>query len=162
MSLTSFRIVELEEQYRDWARRLLISEWGGGEVVSHGQVHDVLKLPGYVALLGEEPAGLVTYHIRGSECELITLNSLEEGIGIGSALVKRVAAKAQDEGCRRLWLITTNDNTKALRFYQINGFRLAALRRGAIENSRKLKPLIPLIGIDGIPIRDEIELEMGL
>ena len=160
--MTLFRIVELEEQYRDWARRLLISEWGGGEVVSHGQVHDVLKLPGYVALLGEEPVGLVTYHIRGSECELITLNSLEEGIGIGSALVKRVAAKAQDEGCRRLWLITTNDNTKALRFYQINGFRLAALRRGAIENSRKLKPLIPLIGIDGIPIRDEIELEMGL
>jgi hypothetical protein len=31
-----------------------------------------------------------------------------------------------------------------------------------MEKSRLLKPEIPLIGNDGIPIRDEIELEMIL
>jgi hypothetical protein len=59
-------------------------------------------------------------------------------------------------------LITTNDNTKALRFWQKRGFRLAAVHRNAVEKSRKIKPEIPLTGNDGIPIKDEIELEMAL
>ena len=73
--------------------------------------------------------------------------------------VKEVACKA---GCRRLWLITTNDNLNALRFYQKRGFALVAVHRNALEISRKFKPEIPLIGADGIPLRDEIELEMIL
>jgi ribosomal protein S18 acetylase RimI-like enzyme len=55
-----------------------------------------------------------------------------------------------------------NDNLHALRFYQKRGFVLVALHRNALEASRKLKPEIPLVGIDGIPIRDEIELELVL
>jgi hypothetical protein len=51
---------------------------------------------------------------------------------------------------------------KALRFYHLRGFLLAAIYRNAIAASRKLKPEIPLQGIDGIPIRDEIELELLL
>jgi hypothetical protein len=34
--------------------------------------------------------------------------------------------------------------------------------RNALEFAGKLKPEIPLIGNDGIPLRDEIELEMIL
>jgi len=64
--------------------------------------------------------------------------------------------------CKRLWLITTNDNTLAFRFYQKYGFALVAVHRNAIEKSRRLKPEIPLIGNAGIPLRDEIELEMML
>jgi ribosomal protein S18 acetylase RimI-like enzyme len=83
-------------------------------------------------------------------------------MGIGTALVEEVAAAAGRSGCRRLWLITTNDNTKALLFYLKAGFTLAAVHAGAVEESRKLKPKIPRIGYEGIPIRDEIELEMEL
>ncbi len=36
------------------------------------------------------------------------------------------------------------------------------MHRGAVDESRKYKPEIPLLGMDGIPIRDEIELEMAL
>jgi hypothetical protein len=50
----------------------------------------------------------------------------------------------------------------ALRFYQKRGFVLVAVHRNALEQSRKLKPEIPLIGDDEIPLRDEIELEMML
>ena len=82
-----------------------------------------------------------------------------EGIGVGSALVSTLEDAARAAGCRRLWLITTNDNLEALRFYQRRGFVLAALHPGAIEASRRLKPVIPLVGHDGIPIRDELELE---
>jgi ribosomal protein S18 acetylase RimI-like enzyme len=62
-------------------------------------------------------------------------------------------------GCRRVWLITTNDNLEALGFYQKRGFVLAALHRNAMAETRRFKPNIPLIGMGGIPLRDELELE---
>lgn len=66
------------------------------------------------------------------------------------------------KGCQRVFLITTNDNLNALGFYQKRGFELVAVHRGAVNESRKAKPSIPLIGYDGILLRDEIELEMLL
>jgi ribosomal protein S18 acetylase RimI-like enzyme len=73
-----------------------------------------------------------------------------------------VSNAAKTQGCHRLWLITTNDNTHALRFYQRRGFRIVAIHVGAIDESRRLKPEISAVGLDGIPIRDEIELEIAL
>ena len=69
---------------------------------------------------------------------------------------------AKKNGCRRVWLITTNDNTYAIRFYQKRGFDMAAIHRNAINESRKIKPQIPLTGFDKIPILHEIEFEMML
>jgi hypothetical protein len=89
-------------------------------------------------------------------------NSLVERRGIGAALIEAVKGAAVGAGCERLWLITTNDNTHALRFYQKRGFALVALRANAVAASRQLKPEIPHLGNDGIPIRDEIELEVAL
>ena len=67
---------------------------------------------------------------------------------------------ARERGCARLWVITTNDITDALRFYQRRGFCLVAMHRGAVDRSRaRLKPEIPAVGAYGIPLRDEIELE---
>jgi hypothetical protein len=39
---------------------------------------------------------------------------------------------------------------------------LVAVHRNALDISRELKPEIPQLGIDGVPLRDEIELEMML
>jgi len=105
---------------------------------------------------------LVTFQITGDACEIVTLDSLIEDRGIGTGLIEAVSTAASAVGCRRLWLITTNDNLHALGFYQKRGFRLAAVHPGAVDAARKLKPEIPLIGNDGIPIRDEIELEIVL
>jgi len=77
-------------------------------------------------------------------------------------LVDTVKEGAKAKGCRRLWLITTNDNLNALGFYQRRGFRLIALHPNALEASRKLKPQISLKAANGIPIRDELELELEL
>ena len=80
--------------------------------------------------------------------------------GIGSALLDALRHEIGDG--ERIWLVTTNDNLEALRFYQRRGFRLSALRTGAVDESRRrLKPQIPTVGDFGIPIRDEIELEYG-
>jgi GNAT superfamily N-acetyltransferase len=102
------------------------------------------------------------YRREGKECEIITLNSLQERMGIASALVEAVKRMALDQGCKRLLTITTNDNVNALRSYQKVGFEMVKVRRNALERSRKLKPEIPLIGKNGIPLKDEIELELIL
>jgi ribosomal protein S18 acetylase RimI-like enzyme len=65
-------------------------------------------------------------------------------------------------GCRRLWLITTNDNTPAIRFYQRQGMRVVAVHHNAIVDARRIKPEIPEFGVDGQPICDEIEFEIDL
>jgi GNAT superfamily N-acetyltransferase len=147
---------------RAWLEELVLERWGAPIVVGHGHVYEVADLPGFVALEGREPVGLVTYSIEGDACEIVTIDSLREGIGIGSALVEAVAGTARKAGCRRLWLITTNDNLPMLRFAQKRGFSLVAVHPNAVEASRRLKPEISLIGIDGIPIRDELELELRL
>jgi GNAT superfamily N-acetyltransferase len=145
---TSFEIHKLENIYRPWARQLLEAEWGGTIVVSRGRIHDASKLPGLIALDGSRPLGLATYRIDADSCELVSLNSLIHGVGIGSTLVSEVNDIARSAGCHRLWLITTNDNTPALRFYQKNGFRLVALHRDALVESRNLKPSIPFVVIN--------------
>jgi ribosomal protein S18 acetylase RimI-like enzyme len=145
-----------------WMKALWRERWGSERNVVHGEVFYLENLPGFAAWMDGKPAGLVTFDIRGTACEIISLDSIQPRLGIGSRLIEAVRENAREQGCRRLWLITTNDNLNALRFYQKQGFRLYALRPGAVETARKIKPEIPLVGEDGIPIRDEIELEMDL
>ena len=140
-------------------RQFWIDHWGGDKMIVHREIFRPEQLEGFVT---EDWSGVVAYLIRGDQCEIISLNSLEEGRGIGSALIRAVIKEAKGRACRRLFLSTTNDNIHALHFYQKRGFELAALRRGAVNESRRIKPGIPLSGEDGIPLRDEIELEMSL
>jgi GNAT superfamily N-acetyltransferase len=152
----------LADADRAWLEKFVVDRWGAPIVVGHGRIYEVAELRGFVALEDQEPLGLVTFSIEGDACEIVTIDSLREGIGIGSALVEAVARTARESGCRRLWLITTNDNLPMLRFAQKRGFSLVALHPNAVEESRKLKPEISQTGIDGIPIRDELELELRL
>ncbi len=136
--------------------------WGGDSVVVHGDEFRPEDVEGFIALDQGQWVGLVTYAIRGDGCEIVTLDSLRAGCGIGSRLIEQVAAEARRAGCERICLTTTNDNLHALGFYQKRGFVLSKLRPGAVDRSRKVKPSIPLTGMHGIPLRDEIELEMKL
>jgi N-acetylglutamate synthase-like GNAT family acetyltransferase len=144
----------------EWIAELIDEYWGSATVVSRGSVHEPSELPGLVAFKDGFRCGLLTYRVEGAECEIVTLNSLLEGEGVGTALVSALREEIRETGCRRLWVITTNDNMDALRFYQKRGFAITAIHRGAMEESRRLKPHIPLMGRDGIPVRDEIELEL--
>ena len=162
MYASTVTIQEFGDSHRMWARRLLSDRWGSSSIVSRGRIHNADALPGFVATADGHPKGLITYHIEKDQCEIVSLDSLAEGSGIGTALLNAVLDVARSSGCVRTWLITTNDNTPALRFWQRRGFEMIALHRGAVGESRKLKPEIPHLGSTGIPIRDEIELEVCL
>jgi GNAT superfamily N-acetyltransferase len=143
-------------------REFWSQHWGDDFVVAHREIYRPENVMGFIAHEQGQWVGLVTYVLGETGCEIVSLDSLREGYGIGSRLIDEVAAEARRVGCKRLFLTTTNDNLHALGFYQKRGFVLAALHRGALEYSRRVKPSISLIGMHGIPLRDEIELEMGL
>jgi ribosomal protein S18 acetylase RimI-like enzyme len=153
----------ISEAGRPDLRDFLTRRWGSPEIVSRGEVHDAAQAPAMVALRDEELVGLVTYRVRDGECEVLTLNAFERRQGIGSTLMDAITARARDEGCQRLWLITTNDNLGAIAFYKQRGMRLAAVHRGAADLARKLKPQIPEINAEnGIRISDELEFDVEL
>jgi GNAT superfamily N-acetyltransferase len=135
---------------------------GGLQLVSRGALHTLTELPGVVAERRGARAGFASYRTVGADCELVAIRALEEGRGAGSALLEAVEEAARRAGAIRLWLVTTNDRLRALRFYQRRGFRLAAIRPGEVDRARALRPSIPLVGDDGIPLRDELELEKAL
>jgi GNAT superfamily N-acetyltransferase len=132
--------------------------WGASEVVVHDGTFYPAMLPGFIAERTGRIAGLVTFDVRPGVLEIVTINALERHAGIGTMLIEAVRGEAKRRGCREVVLTTTNDNLSALRFYQRRGFRLAALRPGAVDRSRQRKPEIPHSGDYGIPLRDEIDL----
>jgi len=160
--MTANTIKPITDPDRAWVRQFIVDHWGADIVVCHGEVMRPHEHEGFAAIDGDDVIGLITYRISDHACEVISLDSLREGQGIGTALMNAVMHVAKAHGCLRIWLITTNDNLRALAFYQKRGFVMAALHRNAVDESRKIKPAIPLIAENGIPIRDEIEMEMQL
>ena len=153
----------LREDERPWLAAYLADVWGGPLVVSRGRAVDAGALPALACVdAPDRVVGVATYDVRDGQCELVTIDALDRGRGVGSALLTAVAEQARLAGCRRLWLVTTNDNLRALRFYQRRGLRLAALHVGAVDAARRRKPGIALVGHDGIPLHDELELELRL
>jgi len=174
--MTEFTIRPLERSDREWVAHFLDERWGTTQIVSRGKAVYGHLLPGFTAerIASEDDAeadndgeqeekpkhiGLITINVDEKECEIMTLDSLDESSGVGTALVEAVEAWAKETGIKRLWLVTTNDNLAALKFWQKRGYELVMVHRNAIAEARRIKPQIPITGIDGIPIRDEIELE---
>jgi ribosomal protein S18 acetylase RimI-like enzyme len=158
----SVRVRALTAGDRTWVIPLAMERWGSDRVISRGRAWLLGDLPGFAAVDGDRITGLLTFRLEAGEMEVVSIDSLEEGRGVGTALLEAAVSHARRSGCRRVWLITTNDNLHALRFYQRRGMRLAALHRDALARSRQLKPGIPEVGHDGIPLRDELELELHL
>jgi len=159
MDTTEVTLREIEPSDRDWVRSFLGEHFGSTKVVSRNVLHQADELPGLIALYGGAPQALLTYCVRNGELEVVSLHAAITGRGLGSRLLAAARERARDLRCRRLWLITTNDNEPAIAFYTHCGMRLANVHRGAIADSRKLKPEISRFGVGGRPIEDEIEFE---
>lgn len=158
----ALEIKPIGDEHREWLHSKLQEVWSGRFVVTRGVQYEPAELPGFIAYENGNPVGVATYHIHDAECELITLDALSQWHGVGSALIEAVEDEARKQACSRMWMITTNDNIDGLRFYQRRGYVMYAVHINAIDQSRKIKPTIPLVGNYGIEIRDEIELEKYL
>jgi GNAT superfamily N-acetyltransferase len=140
-------------------RRHIVDAWGAEVVVAHDEKMYPARHPGFVALRDGGITGHVSYRGNGASCEIVSIYAEPRGQGIGSKLLEAALRAALDQGYERVWLTTTNDNLDALRFYQRRGFRISAVRPGAVDRAREtLKPGLPEVGLYGIPVRDELDL----
>jgi GNAT superfamily N-acetyltransferase len=147
----------IERGDRAWLDALLHEHWGGEPMIVRGVEHRLLELP---ALIAGNFDGVAVYEPGAEYCvpKLLLLHALRQGDGIGSALIDALVAILRDAGHDRLLVTTTNDNLAALGFYQQRGFRIHALRCGAVDEARARKPTIPVVGFNGIALHDEIDL----
>jgi N-acetylglutamate synthase-like GNAT family acetyltransferase len=160
---SKYNIREIRPEDNDWIKEIFNRYWSGGFILSRGKIIKIDEFTGgYIAEKLNEKVGLITYKLSDSELEITGLVSIDENKGIGTALVNSVLSLAKQQGIKRVSLVTTNDNLKALGFWQKRGFKLIRIYPNSIEATRRLKPSLPLVGENNISLRDELELEMTL
>lgn len=131
--------------------------WGDTFMVTQGKTHHLSELSAIVAEEGRQLAGLVTFTVTPEHCEVVSLDAVVPGQGIGTALLNQCLSQLLPHS-NPIVLFTTNDNLNALNFYMKRGFRLHRVHHGAVALARKIKPSIPLLSEQGLPVEDEIEL----
>lgn len=157
-----FQIRPIEDSLKQVVRDIWVNNWGSDLMVTRGKAYSVLDYPGFIAVEDDKIIGLIVFRIEDRECEILSLDSLSENRGIGSRLLEEVIKVSRNTGCNRIWLITSNDNTYAMRFHQKRRFEFKAVYINAIEEARRIKPQITMVGYDDIPIKHEIEMELLL
>jgi N-acetylglutamate synthase-like GNAT family acetyltransferase len=160
--MKEIKVREIKLSDTNWIKEIFIQYWAGDFLVTRGKIHRIMELSGYIAELSSKKVGLITHMVTNKELEITGLVSNDEKKGIGTALINSIINLARQEGIKRIYLVTTNDNLNALGFWQKRGFKLVRVYPNAMEVTRRLKPSLPLIGEDNIPLRDELELEMIL
>ena len=159
----TYEILQIDAAIREKVQPILDETWGAPFLAVNGKLWDSRTMPGFAAVgKGDDVLGYLLYEFHDGEYEIMVLESVAQTIGIASALIEQVKEIAKSGGVHRVIVQTCNDNTKAIRFYQRRGFTIRAVRLGALDAARRLKPAIPLIGEVGIPIRDEIEFEINV
>lgn len=141
---------------------LLQLRWPERTMLVAGRFVEPEDVLGIGAFTGDRLHGIATWLVNGRVMHIVAVNSFTEMRGIGIALVDAMIAHARSLGLATLRATISNDNVVALRFYQKRGFKLIALHRGIFDAMRYVRPSIPAVGLDGIPIRDELELEHEL
>lgn len=159
--MDNITIREIRPNDEDWVKKTIVDSWSS-ETVIGTKSFIATDLPGFVAELEGKSVGLLTYNIEGKDLEIVSIDSLAEGKGVGGALMDAAKEKAKENNLEKVVLVTSNDNVDALKFYQKRGFRIVKVIPGAIDEARKIKPQIPLLGNYGIPLRDALELEFVL
>jgi GNAT superfamily N-acetyltransferase len=152
LGLEPMQVRDVRDEERAWLRATLRDRWGGDTVVGREGTWTPAELPALVAVDdSRERVGRATYTVTA---ELVTIDALTPGSGVGRRLLNAVATAARAAGAVRLRGMTTNDNLPALRLYQRTGFRLVELRPGAVDQARSKT--------GHIPIRDELDLVLDL
>lgn len=150
-------IVPIDDKNRSAVKAFFVEHWDSSEMVISSGSFAIEELEGFLYVVEGSIVGLISYVNYSDKVEIISLDSLQEGKGIGTKLFERVEAIAGQEK-KKLELITTNDNLNALKFWQKRGFRIVQVLPDAVDQARKIKPSIPEKGDFDIPIHDELLL----
>lgn len=143
-------------------RAFIIKYWYDIRMVIRNEIVDLSETKGLYIIQNEEIIGVLTYRVINDEAEITLLHAIIENSGIGTFLIERFLDIAKHNNIKRITVVTTNDNIRALAFYQKRGFDIISLYRNSMDYVRRIKPSVPLIGDNNIPLKHEIELELLL
>jgi GNAT superfamily N-acetyltransferase len=138
----------------------IIKGWGSDILVIRGIAYKANDLDGVLVYENSKIIGLGLYRIK-NDCEIILLETFIQNKGIGTKILEKIKEIAKTKNCKRIWLITSNENINAIKFYQKRGFHISNIYLNAMEEARNIKPEIPKFS-NGIEIRDEIEFEINI
>ncbi len=151
----------MQDSDRSEVRDFIAQQWHAPFIVVKEKIYSPHECEGFLIRQDGRIAALITYQQQKDSILLLTVNKIESIEGIGTSLVLMLIDEARKRNVHRIWLTTTNDNLHAMWFYQRLGFRIATIYRDAMAEARKtLKPQIPEYGPNGLPIQDEIEMEL--
>jgi ribosomal protein S18 acetylase RimI-like enzyme len=146
---------ELEADWREFT--------GGPPVVGLLRNYEPRDVEGIVWRAAESGRrGLVSWWIDGERAEVVSVHAEPPGSGTGTRVMDAAEEALRRRGVKRVVLATTNDNVRALNFYQKRGYRLVRVHLDAMERVRVAKPGVPAVGRDGVPLRDMWELAKEL
>lgn len=156
-------ITTITPENRSVINGFLMKHWYSTDMAVCGEKIDMTRLEGLAVFSQGEITALLTYRIKPDHiCEIISLDSLIENQGTATKLLQKVFDIARTCSCKAVKVMTTNDNLKAIGFYQKRDFDMIKLHYNSVENSRKIKPEIPFLGEYGIPLRHELEFVYDL
>lgn len=134
---------------------------GGAPVVAVLGVFEPADVTG-VRADSDLGSGVVTWAIRGTEAELVSIHVERPGSGLGRELMQLAEDAMRSAGAETVVLATSNDNLAAARFYLREGYRLTYVDLDAMDRVRELKPGVPTVGLGGVPLRDMWHFEKVL
>lgn len=152
-SIVKATVQELREEIRLMVKRF----WGEEEQLAFDKKFYVAELPAYAACVKKIVIGFVSFTELEDALLIAALGVLPryQNAGVGKKLVEKVEAEAKGFGKGRLLVSTSNDDLPALAFYQSLGFQIFEVKPNVIAE----KHGAVLIGIGGLPTRDEIRLQ---
>lgn len=153
---------DITTENRGKINAFLKEHWYATTMVLRGDILDMTRAEGFFVEEDGAILALLTYRFDGTIFEILSLDSLRENEGTGTRMVAEAVRRAKALGAEKIVVITSNDNMRAMGFYQKRGFDLVKLYRNGLDAARRLKPDIPMVGRDNIPLRHELEFEMIL
>jgi GNAT superfamily N-acetyltransferase len=145
----------------DWLNGIFANEELLGDQPVEVNMINLSALPGFVAQIGDEKVGVISYQVSKKQYDIIMLHSSRPGLGIGRALVNSVLMEANDNKCKQVTAVTKNGNDKAVSFYQGIGFAIANVRPGSAARGTARHTSQRTPGANR-PTHDEIELVFNL
>ena len=158
----SFDVKDIVLEERKKINNFILKRWLSLRMILRGKIVDLKNIDGFYIEDKNNIIAVITYRIVGFSLEIISLDSVYENKRIGSLLINKIKAFANECNLKNIIVITRNDNLRALGFYQKKGFILNKVFFDSIKQACKLKPEIPIKNKNGILIRDEIELKLSL
>jgi len=131
--------------------------WGENVQVMFDRKFLVEDLPAFVVESSGRLIGFLSYTALNENLIVAALAVLpqHQGTGVGKALLEAVESEARKLSKKRILVATSNDDLPALAFYQRHGFQIFEVKTNVVAE----KHGAALIGVGGIPIRDELRLQ---